>query len=96
MEADQLAIQHLEAGNNILLTGGADVGKSYNLRKVLEWADEKGLNVARTAMTGMAYVALSRARNYEGPSITGWNPSSVHYNKQAFDFYMGLKNSGQT
>lgn len=54
MEPDKLAIQHLEDGKNILLTGGAGVGKSYNLRKILEWADEKDLNVARTALTGMA------------------------------------------
>lgn len=46
--------QALESNRNILLTGGAGVGKSYNLRKILEWADDKNLNVARTALTGMA------------------------------------------
>ena len=44
----------LESGRNLLITGGAGTGKSYNLRKVIEWAEDKNLNIARTAMTGMA------------------------------------------
>jgi len=48
------AIEHLKNGHNILITGGAGVGKSYNLRKVLDWADDNNMNMARTALTGMA------------------------------------------
>ena len=47
-------IEALNTGRNLFITGGAGTGKSYNLRKVIEWAEEKDLNVARTAMTGMA------------------------------------------
>ena len=47
-------ISALENKRNLLITGGAGTGKSYNLRKVIEWADDKNLNIARTAMTGMA------------------------------------------
>lgn len=54
MEPYEMALEHLNAGHNILLTGGAGVGKSYTLRKILKWADENNLNVARTALTGMA------------------------------------------
>lgn len=54
MEPYETALEHLNAGHNILLTGGAGVGKSYTLRKILKWADENNLNIARTALTGMA------------------------------------------
>jgi len=54
MEPINEILSALDDKRNILLTGGAGVGKSYNLRKVLEWADDNNLNVARTAMTGMA------------------------------------------
>jgi len=54
MEPHKLAAQYLGLGHNILLTGGAGVGKSYNLRKILKWADDENLNIARTALTGMA------------------------------------------
>lgn len=43
-------------------------------------------------MAGQAYVALSRARKYEGLFVKNWSISKVITNKQAFDFYMGLKN----
>jgi len=54
MEPIERIIPALEDGKNLLITGGAGVGKSYNLRKVIEWADDQNLNVARTALTGMA------------------------------------------
>jgi len=42
----------------------------------------------------MAYVALSRAKTYEGLRVVNWEPRSVKCNRDAFNFYMGLKNSG--
>lgn len=42
----------------------------------------------------MAYVALSRAKTYEGLRVLNWDARSVKCNKDAFNFYMGLKNSG--
>lgn len=42
----------------------------------------------------MAYVALSRAKNYEGLRVINWEPRAVKCNKAAFNFYMGLKKSG--
>lgn len=54
MEPFDQAIELLESKKNILITGGAGVGKSYTLRKILEWADDSNLNIGRTALTGMA------------------------------------------
>jgi ATP-dependent exoDNAse (exonuclease V) alpha subunit len=54
MEIHEQIIEALETGQNLLITGGAGVGKSYNLRKVIEWADDNNKEVARTALTGMA------------------------------------------
>lgn len=42
----------------------------------------------------MAYVALSRAKNYEGLRILNWNPKAVKCDMKAFNFYMGLKTRG--
>lgn len=42
----------------------------------------------------MAYVALSRARTYSGLRVLNWSSRSVKYNKDAFNFYMNLKNTG--
>jgi ATP-dependent exoDNAse (exonuclease V) alpha subunit len=58
METFEKVKRFLELGHNIFLTGAAGTGKSYNLRKIIEWADEKNMNVARTAMTGMASLQL--------------------------------------
>lgn len=58
MEPKEQIIADFEAGKNILLTGGAGVGKSYNLRHFVEWADNENLNMARTALTGMASLQL--------------------------------------
>lgn len=52
------------------------------------------VNLGKCFADGMAYVALSRARKYDGLRVTNWKPSAVKCNKKAFDFYMGLKTSG--
>lgn len=52
------------------------------------------VNLGNCFAEGMAYVALSRARTYEGLRVTNWNPRAVKCNAKAFNFYMNLKNNG--
>jgi ATP-dependent DNA helicase PIF1 len=52
------------------------------------------VNLGRCFADGMAYVALSRAKNYEGLRVLNWSPSAVKCNTKAFNFYMNLKNNG--
>lgn len=52
------------------------------------------VNLAKCFADGMAYVALSRARKYEGLKVLNWNPRAVKCNQKAFNYYMGLKTSG--
>lgn len=54
MEPHKRLIETIQSGRNVLLTGGAGVGKSYNLNKFIEWADDEDLEIARCALTGMA------------------------------------------
>ena len=53
------------------------------------------VDLTRCFAEGMAYVALSRARNYEGLNIVNWRAGAVRCNKEAFQFYMDLKNKGE-
>lgn len=48
------------------------------------------INLQNFFAEGQAYVALSRARSYEGLKILGWNPKNVKANFAAFDFYNNL------
>jgi len=43
-------------------------------------------------MSGQAYVALSRARKYEGLIVKNWSIAKVMTDPAAYDFYMGLNN----
>lgn len=52
------------------------------------------VNLGKCFADGMAYVALSRARKYEGLRVINWNPRAVKCNQKAFNFYMNLKNNG--
>ena len=56
--------------------------------------DYMQVDLMRCFAEGMAYVALSRARTYEGLRVQNWNPSVIKCNKDAFNFYMNLKNEG--
>ena len=47
-------IQAIDRGENILLTGGAGVGKTYHTNKVIEHLRNKGRKFAVCAMTGLA------------------------------------------
>mgnify|MGYP000727874137 CR=1 FL=1 len=44
---------------------------------------------------GQAYVALSRARSYEGLRCLNFNKNVVRANGDAFNFYLDLKNKGE-
>lgn len=45
-------------GHNVLLTGGAGVGKSYVIRNVLSWARSNGIKIGCTASTGSAAILI--------------------------------------
>jgi ATP-dependent DNA helicase PIF1 len=47
-------IQAIEDGDNVLLTGGAGVGKTYHTNQVIEHLKRKGRKFAVCAMTGLA------------------------------------------
>ena len=47
-------LQALEDGDNILLTGGAGVGKTYHTNKLIEHLHKTGRKFAVTALTGLA------------------------------------------
>ena len=45
-------------GNNILITGGAGVGKSYSIKYICKYFDENNINYGLTASTGCAAVLI--------------------------------------
>lgn len=63
-EEKKIALQLVEKGNNILITGGAGTGKSFLLNFIRKNFKEK--NIAITASTGIAAVNIS------GSTIHSW------------------------
>lgn len=61
----------MKAGHNLFFTGAAGTGKSYLLRKIVEWAREtrKGHQVAVTASTGMAAINIGGGTIYKWAGI---------------------------
>lgn len=59
----RVAYDEAMSGRNVFVTGGAGVGKSYILRKIVEGLEEREKNVIVCATTGVA------ARNIEGVTI---------------------------
>ncbi len=53
------------------------------------------VDLTRCFAEGMAYVALSRAKTYEGLKILNWRRNAIRCNADAFNFYMNLKNKGE-
>lgn len=62
-DEQQVVFNALKSGKNVFLSGGAGTGKSYVLKKFIEYAESKGKNVLRMAPTGIA------ARNIDGSTI---------------------------
>lgn len=52
------AFKAVQAGTNIFLTGPAGAGKSYLIRRVVEWAGANHKEIAVTALTGCAALLL--------------------------------------
>ena len=57
-EKQQHALDLCLQGHNVLLTGGAGVGKSFCLKRIVEALRLAGKTVAVTAMTGFASVPI--------------------------------------
>jgi uracil-DNA glycosylase len=52
------AFDAVTSGNNLFLTGPAGSGKSFLIRRIVDWADSTGKNLAVTALTGCAALLL--------------------------------------
>ncbi len=61
-----LALQIMLSGENVLLTGAAGAGKTYVLNKFIEKAKKNGRSIATTATTGLA------ATHLNGCTIHSW------------------------
>jgi ATP-dependent exoDNAse (exonuclease V) alpha subunit len=55
------AFDAFEKGENLFLTGGAGVGKSYTLHKIIDELEKKNKKFAVTALTGMASLQIPYA-----------------------------------
>ena len=63
------AIINLERESISILTGGPGTGKTYTMRKVLEWLQEQGRSVALAAPTGKAAKRLSTSSGEDAQTI---------------------------
>lgn len=68
----QLALEILHAGHNVLLTGPAGAGKTYVLNQFVRSAKATGKHVSMTATTGLA------ATHIGGTTIHAWSGIGVH------------------
>jgi ATP-dependent exoDNAse (exonuclease V) alpha subunit len=66
------ALQILQMGHNVLLTGAAGSGKTYLLNEFTQWARQQGKSVAVTATTGLASTHLN------GSTIHNWSGIGPH------------------
>ncbi|MHA1676475.1 MAG: AAA family ATPase [Candidatus Njordarchaeales archaeon] len=72
------------------------IGKSYSIHKSQGQTIEKlCINFERFFAPGQAYVALSRMKSIEGLKCLNFNKRIVKADKDAFNFYMDLKNAGR-
>lgn len=59
MNPEQLRVlETVKTGKNVLITGGAGVGKSYTVEKIVEWASSKKF-IGVCAMTGCAALLIN-------------------------------------
>jgi len=68
----QLALEILHAGHNVLLTGPAGAGKTYVLNQFIRAAKADGKHVSVTATTGLA------ATHVGGNTIHAWSGIGIH------------------
>lgn len=68
----ELALEILHAGHNVLLTGPAGSGKTYVLNQFIKQAKREGKHVSVTATTGLAATHLG------GNTIHAWSGIGVH------------------
>ena len=74
-------LEAVNEGRNILITGGAGTGKSYNIRKIIEWAESEDINIARTALTGMASLQFDCGETLHRCLGLGFNKNVGDLNK---------------
>lgn len=65
------ALEILKLGHNVFLTGQAGAGKTYVLNQYIEYLQEEGIEVAKTASTGIA------ATHIDGITIHSWSGIGV-------------------
>ena len=61
MSVEQMyAMQLLESGQNMFLTGPGGTGKSFLISKFIDWANENDRDIRVTALTGCAALLLGK------------------------------------
>ena len=61
MSVEQMyAMQLLESGENMFLTGPGGTGKSFLISKFIDWANENDRDIRVTALTGCAALLLGK------------------------------------
>ena len=78
-EKQQQALHLCLQGHNVLLTGGAGVGKSFCLKRIVEALREQDKTVAVTAMTGFASVPI------DGITFHSFSKIRVRFNSTEMD-----------
>lgn len=81
------ALEILETGSNVFLTGSPGSGKTYVLNKFIKLMKKKGNNVAVTATTGIAATHLS------GITIHSWSGIGIAGSLEEVDLKKLKKNS---
>lgn len=75
----KLAFDSIVNGDNVLLTGGAGVGKSYVLKKIIGWARKNNVKIGVTASTGSAAILIkgTTVHSYLGIGIGNKSPEKL-------------------
>ncbi len=79
----ELALEILLSGENVMLTGPAGSGKTYVLNQFIKLAKRNGKHVAVTATTGLAATHLG------GSTIHSWSGIGIHNNLPKY-FYKDM------
>lgn len=73
------ALKILKMGKNVFLTGPAGSGKTYLLNEYINFLNERGVNIAVTASTGIA------ATHIKGITIHSWSGLGIKENLTDYD-----------